>query len=212
MSKGLLVIAGLILSLCLGAGCSSLATVNGGASVQYADRLETQDRERLVSLFLTDLEGSQVEMVWMTGRLPCAPTHYRFSATGASIDSSADSSSEARVQLLSESLPHGIHCGQELPPYVSRGATTIAVAPVQPEGGTGSPVLRYSARGTTLESYSHCMTLSTACNGRYLLTARFSVSPHEITLVYGFILADAKNSTSTAPVNSGHKVQSCPVL
>lgn len=205
----LVVAVGLAASLCAADSAAALAATGSGATTQFADVLETDAREQLVSLHATELENSEVAMVWTVARLPCAKARYRFSATEASIDSAQTNSSEARIQLLSAHLPHGVHCGLELPADVSRGSMTIVVSPMQANGSAGPPFLSYSDRGVNIESFSACLTLSDICAGRYLLTALFISPSRRIMLVYDFTIAIAKSAAQSA---GAHKVQSCPIL
>jgi len=190
---GALVVSGVIPVI------SAFATGTREPVEQISDKLETDGHKPLAGLYATALEADAFELSWIVIALPCPSQHFRLQTTTAKIANTQASSKEVEISILSAQLPPGVHCESGLPSDLDEGSATVTVSRAAAGGSIAAPTIAYADSETKILSFSPCMTLTSACRGRYVLRAYLSAPRSSVRLEYVFTVATVEDEPEKAP-------------
>jgi hypothetical protein len=180
------------LAIAAGLACSATAPAAGfelgprEPIEQFNDTVRTYARQPVAALHVTADADNLAELTWAVATLPCAGQHLRMDATDGLIASTQASNRELDMTIVAAHFTSGIRCHSKLPAAADEGSALVTVKPAERDQATGGPVDVYEDSETKIESFSSCVTLAGACEGRYVLRAYLDAPRLHATLEYVF--------------------------
>lgn len=169
----------------------STSDTTGVPAISYYTTVLLQDRQSHV----TDIQGAFASSKNGTGpggasvvALPCPHHGYLFTAKVSTLAGNTGRTFSAHIAIKNATLPPGIECNKPLPATIgtARFRMTIDERSVHRFTIEGERLPNGNLNGAVVH------TTNTICNGRYQFHVELHTARGPLTLVYPFVLTDAR--------------------